>query len=118
MQYKTKYPDELHRGIYVFAYYALLEKTYAVALVNTIVKRPSPVTPDGTVSRPKPAPAPAVAAAEMIPLTATATVTVFAPAVLSINRSNFIPALAPSCAPSSVPVGSVIVVAAADVDVM
>src|SRR3990167_720397 len=47
-----------------------------------------------------------------------AIVTVFAPAVLSMYKSKTVPATAPNAAPNSVPVGRVIVVAAADVDVM
>lgn len=97
--------------------YAVRVKVYAVALEKISVNRARPVTPDGTVRSPKLAPT-ATAAADKMPLVATAIVTVFAPAVLSIIKSNTVPAVAPSAAPKSVPVGSVIVVAAADVDVM
>ena len=51
-----------------------------------ILKQAWPVTPDATVSCPN-EPAVVAAASERIPFTATAIVTVFAPAVLSINRS-------------------------------
>ena len=81
------------------------------------MNRAKPVAPDGTVSNPKLAPT-ATAAEERIPLVATAIVTVFAPAVLSTIRSNTVPFTAPRAAPNSVPVGIVMVVAAADVDVM
>ena len=81
------------------------------------MNRAKPVAPDGTVSNPKLAPT-ATAAEERIPSVATAIVTVFAPAVLSTIRSKTVPATAPSAAPNSVPVGIVMVVAAADVDVM
>lgn len=81
------------------------------------MNRAKPVAPDGTVSNPKLAPT-ATAAEERIPLVATAIVTVFAPAVLSTIRSKTVPATAPSAAPNSVPVGIVMVVGAADVDVM
>jgi len=81
------------------------------------VKRPCPVTPDGTVRRPNVALF-AAALAFRIPFTATATVTVLAPAVLLIHRSSTVPAVAPRAAPRRVPVGSVIVVAASEVDVM
>ena len=94
------------------------EKTYAVALENIRMNSPIPVTPLGIVSNPAPAPDPAAAAADKIPFVATAIVTVFAPAVLSTNSLNIVPAVAPSAVPSRVPVGSVIVVAAAEVDVM
>jgi hypothetical protein len=53
-----------------------------------------------------------------MPLVATAIVTVFAPAVLSTYRSNTVPLVAPRAAPNKVPVGKVIVVAAAEVEVM
>jgi hypothetical protein len=45
-------------------------------------------------------------------------VTVFAPAVLSMYKSKIAPAVAPSAAPRRVPVGRVIVVAAAEVEVI
>jgi hypothetical protein len=48
-----------------------------------MVNLAKPVTPDGTVKRPKFAEEPAAAAAERIPFVATAIVTVFAPPVLS-----------------------------------
>jgi hypothetical protein len=81
-------------------------------------KQPTPVTPDGTVNKPAPAPVPAAAAADKIPLVATAMVTVLAPAVLSMNKSKEVPWVAPNAAPNKVPVGKVMVVAAADVEVM
>lgn len=76
-----------------------------------------PVTPDAIVKSPK-LPAVSTAADDNTPFVATATVTVFAPAVLSMYKSKTVPLTAPRAAPSEVPVGSVIVVAAADVDVM
>jgi len=58
------------------------------------------------------------AAVDKTPFVATATVTVDAPAVLSMNNSNTVPRVAFNAAPSNVPVGRVIVVGAADVEVM
>jgi hypothetical protein len=92
-------------------------KTYAVALENMIVKRARPVTPEATVRSPK-EPAVSAAAVDKIPLTATAMVTVLAPAVLSMYRSITVPLEAPRAAPNRVPVGKVITVAAAEVEVM
>jgi len=89
-----------------------------VALENIILKQARPVTPEGTVNKPAPAPEPAAAAADKMPLVATAMVTVEAPAVLSTNKSNVVPRVAPIAAPSKVPVGKVMVVAAAEVEVM
>jgi len=90
---------------------------YAVAELNIRRKQACPVIPEGTVSKPDSAPF-AAARAERIPFTATAIVTVFAPAVLSTNKSRTVPRTALSSAPSKVPVGSVMAVAAADVEVM
>jgi hypothetical protein len=53
-----------------------------------------------------------------MPFVATAIVTMLAPAVLSIYRSNVVPSSAFTAAPKRVPVGNVIVVAAADVEVI
>jgi len=89
-----------------------------VALENIILKQARPVTPEGTVNKPAPALEPAAAAADKMPLVATAIVTVFAPAVLSTNKSNTVPRVALIAAPSEVPVGKVMVVAAAEVEVM
>jgi len=92
-------------------------KTYAVALENIMEKRATPVTPEATVKSPK-EPGVSAAAVDKIPFTATTIVTVFAPAVLSTYRSKIVPLAALSAAPSNVPVGRVIAVAAADVEVM
>ena len=59
-----------------------------------------------------------MAAVDKIPLVATAIVTVDAPAVLSTYKSSVVPRVAPKAAPSKVPVGNVMVVAAAEVEVM
>ena len=91
--------------------------TYAVALENMMVKRPTPVTPAAIVKSPK-LPAVSAAAVDKIPLVATAIVTVDAPAVLSMYKSSVVPRVAPRAAQSNVPVGSVIVVGAAEVEVM
>jgi len=91
--------------------------TYAVALENMMVKRAKPVTPDATVKSPN-EPGVSAAAVDKIPLTATTIVTVLAPPVLSMYRSKIVPLTAPSAAPSKVPVGKVMAVAAADVEVM
>ncbi len=91
--------------------------TYAVALENMIVNRAKPVTPEATVRSPK-EPAVSAAADDKMPLVATAIVTVLAPAVLSMYKSITVPRTAPRAAPNKVPVGKVMVVAAADVDVM
>ena len=77
-----------------------------------------PVAPEGTVSNPAPEPEPAVAAADRIPFVATATVTVFEPAVLSMVNSREVPCAAPRYLPKSVPVGSVMVTADPDVEVI
>ena len=90
---------------------------YAVALENMMVKRAKPVTPEATVKSPK-LPAVSAAAVDKIPFVATAIVTVLAPAVLSINKSNAVPLVALRAAPNRVPVGKVMVVAAAEVDVI
>ncbi len=90
---------------------------YAVGLENIMRKQAMPVTPEGTVSKPALADT-AAANADKMPFTATAMVTVLAPAVLSTYKSNVVPCWASTAAPKSVPVGSVIVVAAADVEVM
>jgi hypothetical protein len=45
-------------------------------------------------------------------------VTVLAPAVLSTHKSKDVPRDAPTAAPNKVPVGKVMVVAAAEVEVM
>ena len=92
-------------------------KTYAVALENMMVKRPIPVAPEAIVKSPK-LPEVSAAAVDKIPLVATAIVTVLAPAVLSTYKSITVPAVAPKAAPSNVPVGSVMVVGAAEVEVM
>lgn len=81
------------------------------------VNRARPVTPEATVSCPNDA-AVVLAASDFIPFVATAMVTVLAPAVLSTISSKVVPATALNAAPRSVPVGSVIVVADADVEVM
>ena len=82
-----------------------------------MVNRAKPVAPAATVRSPK---LPGVSAApeDKMPLVATAIVTVLAPPVLSTYRSNTVPLAAPSAAPSSVPVGKVMAVAAAEVEVM
>ena len=92
-------------------------KAYAVALENIRVNRARPVAPAAMVRSPKD-PGVSAAAVDKIPFTATAMVTVDAPAVLSMYRSNTVPCVAPSSAPSKVPVGRVIVVAEAEVEVM
>jgi len=79
-----------------------------------IVYRAKPVTPEATVKSPK-EPAVSAAAVERIPFVATAIVTVFAPPVLSMNKLCTVPLTACNAVPKSVPVGSVIVVAAAEV---
>ena len=91
--------------------------TYAVALENMILKHPRPVTPAATVRSPK-LRAESAAAVDRMPFTATAIVTTLAPPVLSIYRSKTVPLAAPRAAPNSVPVGSVMVVRAAEVEVM
>jgi hypothetical protein len=58
------------------------------------------------------------AAVDKTPFTATAIVTVDAPAVLSMYRSNEVPWTALKAVPNKVPVGKVMVVPAADVEVM
>jgi hypothetical protein len=88
-----------------------------VALENMMVNRAKPVAPLGIVKSPK-LPGVSAAALDKMPLTATAMVTVFAPAVLSMYKSITVPRTAPRAAPNKVPVGKVMVVAAADVDVM
>jgi len=92
-------------------------KTYAVALENIMVNRAKPVTPEATVKSPK-EPGVSAAAVDKIPFVATAIVTVLAPPVLSMYRSKIVPLAALNAAPSSVPVGSVMAVAAAEVEVM
>ena len=82
-----------------------------------MVNRARPVAPEGMVKSPK-LPGVSAAAPDKMPLVATATVTVFAPAVLSMYNSKTVPRVAPKAAPSKVPVGKVMVVASADVDVM
>ena len=82
-----------------------------------MVKRPRPVAPAVIVRSPK-LPAVSAAAVDRMPLTATAMVTLLAPAVLSMNKSNTVPAVAPMASPRAVPVGKVMTVDAADVDVM
>ena len=82
-----------------------------------MVKRARPVTPEATVRSPK-LPAVSTAALDKIPLVATAIVTVLAPPVLSMYRSNTVPLVALIAAPSNVPVGSVMVVGDAEVEVM
>ena len=82
-----------------------------------IVKRPIPVAPAAIVKSPK-LPAVSAAAVDKIPLVATAIVTVDAPAVLSTYKSNTVPCVAPIAAPSNVPVGKVMVVGDAEVEVM
>ena len=81
------------------------------------VNRARPVTPEAIVRSPN---EPGVSAApeDKMPLTATTIVTVDAPPVLSMYRSKIVPLAAPSAAPSSVPVGKVMAVAAAEVEVM
>jgi hypothetical protein len=81
------------------------------------VNRARPVAPEAMVKSPKD-PAVSAAAVDKIPFTATAMVTVDAPAVLSMYRSNTVPCVAPMYPPSKVPVGRVIVVPAAEVEVM
>tara|TARA_Y100000385_G_scaffold259558_1_gene288764 strand:- start:1851 stop:2291 length:441 start_codon:yes stop_codon:yes gene_type:complete len=76
-----------------------------------------PVTPAGTVSSPNDAPT-AAAAADKIALVPTTIVTVLAPPVLSTTKSRTVPAVACNSAPKRVPVGNVILVPAADVDVI
>lgn len=100
-----------------FPPYAVLVNTYAVAELNISVKRPTPVTPEATVTWPNDA-AVVAAASDLIPLVATAMVTVLAPAVLSTIRSKTVPAVALIAWPSNVPVGNVIVVDDAEVLVM
>ena len=88
-----------------------------MALENIRVKRAKPVGPATTDTSPK-EPAVVTAAPDKIPFTATAMVTVLAPAVLSRKKSKTVPCAAPNSAPSKVPVGSVMVVKAAEVLVM
>jgi hypothetical protein len=90
---------------------------YAVALENMRRKQAMPVAPEAIVKSPNEA-AVSTAALDKTPFVATATVTVLAPAVLSINKSNTVPLVALKAAPNRVPVGKVMVVAAADVEVM
>jgi len=91
--------------------------TYAVALENMMVKRAKPVTPEATVKSPN-EPGVSAAAVDKIPLTATATVTVDAPPVLSMYKSKIVPLAALKAAPNKVPVGKVMVVGAAEVEVI
>jgi hypothetical protein len=91
--------------------------TYAVALENMMVNRARPVTPEAIVKSPN-EPELSVAAVDKMPLTATAMVTVDAPAVLSTYNSSTVPLTAPIAAPSNVPVGNVMVVGEAEVEVM
>ena len=71
----------------------------------------------GIVSSPNDAPT-AAAPADKIALTPTTIVTVLAPAVLSTTNSKIVPPVAPNSAPKRVPVGNVILVPAADVEVI
>jgi hypothetical protein len=82
-----------------------------------MVNRAKPVAPEAIVTSPKEA-AVSTAALDKTPFVAIAIVTVLAPAVLSINKSSTVPCVAPSSVPNKVPVGSVIVVADAEVEVM
>ena len=82
-----------------------------------MVKRARPVAPAAMVKSPK-LPAVSAAALDKMPLVATAIVTVDAPAVLSTYSSKTVPLTAPSSVPSDVPVGKVMVVAAAEVEVI
>ena len=82
-----------------------------------MVNRAKPVAPAAMVKSPK-LPAVSAAAEDKMPLVATAIVTVFAPPVLSTYSSNTVPLAAPIAAPNKVPVGKVMVVAAAEVEVM
>ena len=82
-----------------------------------MVKRPIPVAPAVIVKSPK-LPGVSAAALDKMPLTATTIVTVLAPAVLSTYSSKTVPRVALKAAPSNVPVGNVIAVAAAEVEVM
>ena len=82
-----------------------------------IRKQARPVAPAAIVRSPK-LPGVSAAALDRMPLVATAIVTVLAPAVLSTYKSITEPRLAPKAAPSNVPVGNVMVVAAAEVEVM
>ena len=106
--------------ISLFSTYAIRENTYAVDDENINLKHPIPVAPTGTVRSPAPAPEPAAAAADKIPFVATAIVAIpeDVAAVQSINRSKVVPASAPNAAPKSVPVGSVMVTADAELFVM
>ena len=91
--------------------------SFEVALLNNKVNLAMPVTPAGTVSSPNDAPT-AAAAADKIALAPTTIVTVLAPPVLSTTKSRTVPAVACNSAPKRVPVGNVILVPAADVDVI
>jgi hypothetical protein len=55
---------------------------------------------------------------DKIPLTAATMLTELAPAVLSISKSKVVPCTAFKAAPNKVPVGSVIAVAEAEVEVI
>ena len=76
-----------------------------------------PVTPEAIVKSPKEA-AVVVPASDTIALVPTTIVTTLAPPVLSTTKSRTVPAVACNSAPKRVPVGNVILVAAADVDVI
>ena len=82
-----------------------------------MVNRAMPVAPEAMVRSPN-EPAVSVAALDKMPLVATAMVTVLAPPVLSTYKSITVPLTALRAAPNSVPVGSVMVVGEAEVEVM
>ena len=100
--------------------YAVRVKVYAVALVNSNVNRAMPVTPTGTVTKPKFAAEPAAPAADKIALVLAVIVTtpLAELPVLSKIRLYEDPAVAPKAPPKSVPVGKVAATAVVETVVM